>query len=210
MGKRSERYSYSCAYCAHQKVPKLRGHRWWSDDATYCPCASLAKSSRVFFYCTCYFSCQAMWRPTLVPSQVSEHALQMRALWLLDRWYAHLFVSKTDSDKASRIFQHYSYPLAQAFGGTADELSTQFLGAGLISREKCEEVQLPQQTSVQKGNLLLAAIAARFDVDGGDNTLRKLCKIMSKHKHLKKLSTRILNKYGTSCWTLIVTEASLT
>ena len=108
-------------------------------------------------------------------------------------------LSNPDGDLASRIFQHYSYPLAQAFGGSADQLSTQFLGAGLISREKCEEVQLPQQTSMQKGNLLLAAIAPRFDVDGGDRTLRKLCRIMSKHKHLKKVSTKILKKYGTSC-----------
>ena len=119
------------------------------------------------------------------------------------------FLSKTDSDKASRIFRHYSHPLAQAFGGTVDELSTQFLGAGLISREKCEEVQLPQQTSMQKGNLLLTAIAWKFDVDGGDKTLRKVCKIMSKHKHLEKLSTRILKKYGTSYWTSIVTKALL-
>ena len=99
----------------------------------------------------------------------------------------------------SRVFQHYSYPLAQAFGGTADELSTQFLGAGLISREKCEEVQLAQHTSIQKGNLLLAAIAPKFDIDGGDRTLRKLCRIMSRHKHLKTLSTRIQTKYGRSC-----------
>ena len=99
---------------------------------------------------------------------------------------------------ATRIFQRYSYRLAQAFGETADELSTQFLGAGLISRDKCEEVQLTQQTTMRKGNHLLAAIAPRFEVDGGDKTLRKLCKIMSKHKHLKKLSTRILNKYVMS------------
>ena len=86
----------------------------------------------------------------------------------------------------------------KAFGGTADELSTQFLGTGLISRQKCEEVQLSQQTAIQKGNLLLAAIALRFDIDGGDRTLRKLCKIMSRHKHLKKLSAKVLSKYGTS------------
>ena len=97
----------------------------------------------------------------------------------------------------------------KAFGGTADELSTQFLGSGLISREKCEEVQLAQQTSVQKGNLLLAAIALRFDIDGGDQTLRKLCKIMSRHKHLKKLSTRILTKYGTSCLFFVITKGNV-
>ena len=88
----------------------------------------------------------------------------------------------------------------KAFGGSADELSTEFLGAGPISREKCEEVQFTQQTSIQKGNLLLAAIALRFDIDGGDWTLRKLSRIMSRYKHLKKLSARILSNYGTSFW----------
>ena len=119
----------------------------------------------------------------------------------------NVLVSKPDGDVPSRIFQHYSYPLAQAFGGTADELSTQFLGAGLISREKCEELQLAHQTSIQKGNLLLAAIASRFDIDGGDRTLRKLCKIMSRHEHLKKLSATILTKYGRSCWLSLLTRA---
>ena len=81
----------------------------------------------------------------------------------------------------------------KAFGGNADELSTQFWGAGLISSEKREEVQLSQQTPIEKGNLLLAAIALRFDSDGGDRTLLKLCRIMSRHKHLRKLSARVLS-----------------
>ena len=38
-------------------------------------------------------------------------------------------------------------------------------------------------------------------------TLRKLCKMMSKHKELKKLSTTILSNYSTSCWPWIVTRA---
>ena len=58
-----------------------------------------------------------------------------------------------------------------------------------------------------QGNLLLAAIAPRFDSGGGGMTLRKLCKIMSKHQQLKKLSTTILNNYSTSCWPWIVTRA---
>ena len=109
-----------------------------------------------------------------------------------------LHPNHADRDLPFRIFQHYSYRLAQAFGTSADELSTQLMGAGLISREKWAEVQLPQQTSIQKGNFLLAAIAPRFEIDGGDKTLRQLCKLMSKHKHLKKLSRRIMNKYGRS------------
>ena len=99
---------------------------------------------------------------------------------------------------AYRVFQHYAYPLAQAFGGTADDLSTQFWGASLISKERCEEVRYPRQTSIQKGNLLLEAIRLRFDIDGADRTLRKLCRILSRHKHLEKLSARIQTKYGRS------------
>ena len=121
----------------------------------------------------------------------------------------HALVSKLDGDLPSRIFQTYSYRLAQAFGGTADELSTQFLGAGLIGRQKWEEVQLSQQTSIQKGNLLLAVIAPKFDIDGGDQTLRKLCRIMSGHPHLKELSKRIMSKYGALCWPFLVTMATL-
>ena len=86
-----------------------------------------------------------------------------------------------------------------AFGGTADELSTQFWRAGLLAGEKRQEVQLPQLTTIQKGNLLLTAIMQTFATDGDDQTLRKLCKIMSSHKHLEKLSAKILSKYGTSC-----------
>ena len=118
-------------------------------------------------------------------------------------------VSKLDGDLPSRIFQTYSYRLAQAFGGAADELSTQFLGAGLIGRQKCEEVQLSQHTSIQKGNLLLAAIAPKFDIDGGDRTLRRLCRIMSRHPHLKELSKNIMSKYGALCWPFLVTMATL-
>ena len=121
--------------------------------------------------------------------------------------YAHVLVLKPDGQVAYRIFLHYSFHLAQAFGGSADELSTRFLAAGLISVEKCEQVQFVRQTSMQKGNLLLQAILPRFDIDGGDRTLRKLCKIMSKHKDLKKLSMRILSKYGMSCWPSLVTRA---
>ena len=113
------------------------------------------------------------------------------------------FVSKPDGDLASRTFQHYAYPLAKAFGESVDDLSTHFLGAGIIGREKCEQVQLSHQTAMQKGNLLLAAVAARFEIDGGEKTLRKVCKIIAKHQHLKKLATKIQKKYGMSCSTLV-------
>ena len=109
----------------------------------------------------------------------------------------HVLASKPDGDLPSRIFQSYSVRLAQAFGAAADELSTQFLEAGQISREKWDEVQFAQKTPIQKGNLLLGAILLRFAIDGGDRTLRKVCKIMSRHKHLKKLSAEIQAKYGT-------------
>ena len=109
-----------------------------------------------------------------------------------------VFVSKPDRYLQSRIFKRNSDRLALAFGGTADQLSTQFLKAGLISNDQWQTVRLPMYTPTQKGNLLLEAILPRFAVDGGDRTLRNVCKIMSKHKHLKKLSAKILTKYGTS------------
>ena len=125
----------------------------------------------------------------------------------LTNFFCNVFVSKPDGQVASRVFQHYSVHLMNALGGSAAELSTEFWSVGLISREQCEQVQLSQQTSIQKGNLLLGAIRLRFDIDGGDRTLRKLCKIMSRHKHLKKLSAKILSKYGTSCRPSLVTRA---
>ena len=110
----------------------------------------------------------------------------------------HVLVSKPDKNLPSRVFKLNSNRLAQAFGGTADKLSTQFLEAGLISTVQWETVRLPMNIPTQKGNLLLEAILPRFTIDEGDWTLRKVCKIMSRHKDLKKLSARIWTEYGKS------------
>ena len=111
---------------------------------------------------------------------------------------AHILLA--DDKAASIVFQRHSYDLVQAFGGLADELATQFLSAGFISRNQWEKVQLPNKTTTEKGNLLLAAILPSFDVPGCDRMLRKLCRIMSKHKQTHKLSQKITTKYGKSSW----------
>ena len=107
-----------------------------------------------------------------------------------------------DDKAASRVLQCYSYRMVRAFGGLADELVTQFWAAGFITENQREKVQLPQHTAIEKGNLLLTAILPSFKVPGCDRTLRKLCKIMSKHKQTHKLSQKITRKYGKSIWPL--------
>lgn len=91
-----------------------------------------------------------------------------------------------------RVFQRYCAHMSRFFQESPGLLAVDLFTKEFIGWETLDKVQSSTGlSSLNKANILLLAVGTKIAIDKSDKMLRKLCKILAKHQHLKKLSSQI-------------------
>lgn len=76
------------------------------------------------------------------------------------------------------------------------EFARDLFRENLISRDTLLTVRLPGDTPLVTARFLFTAIKGLFLLYSAEDTLRKLCAVMSQHENMKDLSQKMLESYG--------------
>ena len=95
------------------------------------------------------------------------------------------------------MFQRYFARMADALKECPGVVANDLYSNRLIARETVDKVHLTLGlTPHEKATILLMAVEPAIADSKSDKALRKLCGILAKHPNMKRLSNRIMKKYG--------------
>ena len=112
-------------------------------------------------------------------------------------YYALIVPAKPVGNLPLRVFQRYFARIADALKECPGEVANKLYSNHLIARATVDKVHFTSGLSpYEEAIILLMAAEPQIVNSTSDKPLRKLCGILAKHPHMKKLSSQIMKKYG--------------
>ena len=105
------------------------------------------------------------------------------------------FSGKGPSDLSAKILQRHFAKVIAAVSECPGILANELFSKELISQDIVDRTQLTSLTPYEKASAVVSAVQAKVAASGRDKELKKLCKVMSKHENMKKISIQIMEKY---------------
>ena len=96
-----------------------------------------------------------------------------------------------------KVFERYFAHMADAIRQCPESFATKLFSKKLIGRDTRDKVLCTQGLApYEKACILLSAVEPAIATSKDDKTLKKFCGAMSKLDNLRRLSKRIMKRYG--------------